>query len=35
MAKRIYDLENRLIEFAARVIDAAEALPNTKAANNI
>lgn len=35
MAKRVYDLENRLIEFAARVIDVVEALPNTKAANYI
>ena len=35
MAKRVYDLENRLIEFAARVIDVVESLPNTRAGNYI
>jgi four helix bundle protein len=35
MAKRIYDLEERLIEFAARVVEVVEALPNTRAGNYI
>ena len=35
MASRVYDLEDRLIEFAARVIDVVEALPNTRAGNYI
>jgi four helix bundle protein len=35
MAKRVYDLENRLIDFAARIIDVVEALPNTRSANYI
>ena len=35
MAKRVYDLENRLIEFAARVIDVVESLPHTRAGNYI
>ena len=32
---RKYDLEDRLLEFAVRVIDFTEALPNTRAANHI
>ena len=32
---RRYDLEDRLLEFAVRVIDFTEALPNTRAANHI
>lgn len=35
MSERVYDLENRLIEFAARVIEVIEALPNTRAGNYI
>ncbi|MCC7401748.1 MAG: four helix bundle protein [Chitinophagaceae bacterium] len=35
MAERVYDLENRLIEFAARVIEVVEAMPGTKAGNYI
>ena len=30
-----YDLEDRLIDFASRVIDVAEALPNTRAGNHV
>jgi four helix bundle protein len=30
-----YDLEKRLIDFAVRVIDMVEALPNTRAGNHI
>jgi len=32
---RSYDLEDRLLEFAVQVIDFAEAVPNTRAANHI
>lgn len=35
MAKRVYDLEDRLIEFAARVIEVVESLPDTRAGNYI
>jgi four helix bundle protein len=35
MTERVYDLENRLIESAARVIEVIEALPNTRAGNYI
>jgi four helix bundle protein len=35
MAKRIYDLEERLIEFSARVVEVVEALPATRAGNYI
>lgn len=35
MPERIYDLEDRLVEFASRVIDVVEALPNTRAGNYI
>lgn len=30
-----YDLEDRLIDFASRIIDAVESLPNTRAGNYI
>ena len=30
-----YDLEDRLIEFAVRIIDTAEALPKTVASKNL
>jgi four helix bundle protein len=29
--QRVFDLENRLIDFASRIIDVVEALPNTRA----
>ena len=32
---RVYDLEDRLLEFAAVVIDVAERLPKTRAGNHI
>jgi four helix bundle protein len=35
MPERIYDLEDRLIEFASRIIDTVEALPATRAGNYI
>ena len=35
MADRIYDLEDRLIEFASRIVDVVEALPNTRPGNYI
>ena len=35
MATKIYDLEDRFVEFAARVIDVVEALPNSRAGNYI
>ena len=33
MADKVYDLEDRFVEFAARVIDVVEALPKTRAGN--
>jgi len=35
MANKIYDLEDRFVEFAARVVDVVEALPNSRAGNYI
>lgn len=35
MAQRVYDLEDRLVEFAARIIEVVEALPNTRTGNYI
>jgi four helix bundle protein len=35
MSQRIYDLEERLIEFSSEVIDIVESLPSTRAANYI
>ncbi len=35
MAERVYDLEDRLVEFASRIIDVVEALSNTRAGNYI
>ena len=32
---RVYDLEDRLLEFASRVIDVSENLPKTRAGNHI
>ena len=33
--QRNYDLEERLLEFASRVIDLTESLPQTRAANHV
>ena len=33
--ERVYDLEDRLLEFASRVIDVSENLPRTRAGNHI
>jgi len=33
MAGKVYDLEDRFVEFAARVVDVVEALPNTRTGN--
>lgn len=35
MSQRVYDLEERLIEFASRIVDVVESLPDTRAANYI
>jgi four helix bundle protein len=35
MQKRIYDLEERLVEYACRMIDVVEALPSTRTGNHI
>jgi four helix bundle protein len=35
MAERKYDLEDRLIEYAAAVIQLTEVMPNTRAANHV
>jgi four helix bundle protein len=35
MTHRVYDLEDRLVEFAARIIEVVEALPLTRAGNYI
>ena len=32
---RVYDLENRLIDFAVKIIKLAESLPKTRAGNHI
>jgi four helix bundle protein len=32
---KTYDLEDRLIDFAVRIIQLAESLPNTKVANHV
>lgn len=34
-SKRVYDLEERLLEFAANIVQLAESLPNTRAGNHI
>jgi four helix bundle protein len=34
-SKRVYDLEDRLLEFAAMIVELAESLPNTRAGNHI
>ena len=35
MNEKKYDLEDRLLEFAARIIKIAEQLPNSKAGNHV
>jgi four helix bundle protein len=35
MAERVYDLEDRLVELASRIVDVVEALQNTRAGNYI
>ncbi len=35
MADRIYDLEDRLVDFTCRMIDVVESLPNSRAGNYI
>ena len=35
MSEKKFDLEDRLVEFAASVIDVVDALPNSKAGNHI
>lgn len=35
MAKKIYDIEDRLVEFSCRMIDLVEALPKTRTGNYI
>jgi four helix bundle protein len=34
-SKRVYDLEDRLLEFAASIVQLTESLPNTRAGNHI
>jgi four helix bundle protein len=34
-SKRVYDLEDRLLEFAAMIIELTESLPNTRAGNHV
>lgn len=34
-SKRVYDLEDRLLEFAANIVQLTESLPNTRAGNHI
>ena len=34
-SKRAYDLEDRLLEFAAMIIELVESLPNTRAGNHV
>jgi four helix bundle protein len=34
-SKRAYDLEDRLLEFAANIVELTESLPNTRAGNHI
>ena len=35
MSDKVYDLEDRFVEFASRIIDVVESLPNTRAENYI
>jgi len=34
-SKPVYDLEDRLLEFAAKIVELTESLPNTRAGNHI
>jgi len=34
-SKRVYDLEDRLLEFAAMIIELVESLPNTRTGNHV
>ena len=34
-SKRVYDLEDRLLEFGAKIVQLTESLPNTRAGNHI
>ena len=35
MAKKLFDLEDRLVEFSCRIIEVVEALPGTRAGNYV
>jgi hypothetical protein len=35
MSKRVYDLEDRLVNYTCRMLDVVEALPKTRAGNYI
>ena len=35
MSERVFDLEDRLVDFSSRVIDVIEALPSSRAGNYI
>jgi hypothetical protein len=35
MSERIFDIEDRLVEFSSRIIDVVEALPSSRAGNYI
>ena len=35
MTQKVYDLEDRFVEFAARIIEVVEAVPLTRAGNYI
>ena len=35
MSNTVYDIEDRLVEFAARIIDVVEAIPDSRAGNYI
>jgi four helix bundle protein len=35
MNERVFDLEDRLVDFSSRIIDVVEALPNSRAGNYI
>ena len=35
MPGKVYDIENRLVDYSCRMIDVVEALPNTRAGNYI
>ncbi|HRH49423.1 MAG TPA: four helix bundle protein [Panacibacter sp.] len=35
MNARVFDLEDRLVDFSSRIVDVVEALPNSRAANYI